>query len=178
MDKSRVKLIIVSAILLGILTTLWLVWSHKHSPDYTQKISSRDTGETAYSQPNKTPEKSEGDTNIILFGSYLILDNGSTQGQFDQIKKAFSMYSSKNLHDTYPSLTLVPSTFSASAGDMKSSLRLGDTNNMVTAEIKVWQVKYARLWIRDPSGKNGGGYDSGMLTVADDPPATSQSKTP
>jgi hypothetical protein len=164
-NKRNTKLLAVGVLLLIALLVIGTAL-HNRSPEYSHKIVSQDTGEVAYSQPNKTPEKNAGATNTVLFGSYLLLDNGATQAQFEQIKKAFTNYSSSKLAGTYDSLTIIPSTFTAKAGDMKASLRLGQTDKTVNTEIKIWQLKFAQIIVRDPSGQNGGNYDSGQLSAS------------
>jgi hypothetical protein len=142
---------------------LFFIFQYRHSPGYTTRITSKDTGESADVTPNVTPEKASSQNRIVLFGSYLILNNGATQAQYLKVQEGLSNYAQKNLAGKYTYLTLVPDSFKATPGQMDSKLRLGDTNNLVDIHVKIWGLKYVQVSIDDPGGKNGGHFDSGTL---------------
>lgn len=165
MNNQRKKFLALAGamILIGILFLLVLNISKKHDPGYTKTYVSKDTGESVSVQPNKTPESTADTSNIPLLGSYLLLDNGATQAQYSEIKKALTAYSKDKLNNKYLFLTLVPSSFKSDAGEISSDVRLGDSSNIVKIHIKLWQLTHVRVNVEDPSGKFGGNYDSGDL---------------
>lgn len=165
-QRSRYRLIVTILVGLGILLAIYLFIQHKRSPAYITQVTSRDTGETVDFQPNVTQEKQLGGGKVIIFGGYLLTNNGATQNQFQIIKDALNDYSEKNLRSQYKYLTFMPGSFVANGGNFKSKLRLGDSNNIVETTLKIWDLNYAQIKITDTSGRNGGNYDSGALTAS------------
>jgi len=160
-SRKNLLLIIAACLLVILGLALLAERSRRHSPSYAQTVTSPDTGETASFMPNKSPETDSAGSQIVLFGSYLLLDNGATQGQFDNLRSALTKYAASNLHGNYRYLTLLPDSFHGAGKNIQAKIRLGDSNTTVDAKIMLWELKYSEIII---DGAPGGHYDSGQMT--------------
>lgn len=167
MNQSMSKFLVASGIIAVILVITIIGWvSNRRSPTFLTGYESPDTGEVIQQLPNVTPEKAS--SGVILLGSYLLFDNGSTQAQFEKIREALGNYSRINLQNKYSSLTLLPTSFVAGGEVLKAKMRLGDSDNIVDFKARLWQLRFIQIEIKDPSGdKNGGDYNSGQLEIDD-----------
>lgn len=172
-DSTRKrKLLTISGLILLVLTivivgiTSIIERNKKADPSYTVKTVNKDTGEVLYSTPNRTPEKgSQKSSELIIFGSYLIRENGATQAQFSKVKDLLGEYSQKNLRNRYDSLTIIPEGFNANSGRLEGQMRLGDTSKLVQLTIDVTKLTYVQVVIKDTTGQNGSSYDSGQKVI-------------
>jgi hypothetical protein len=163
---SRRQILILALLaaitLIVILIILLAIHSHK-GPDYTKRLIDRDTGEVALITPNQQVEKAAGGNSLIIFGASVIYGGGATQFQYDEVKSSLNSYWNKNLGAKYQSLTLIPTSFKKTAGDLRGLLRLGQGNNKVNIEVKLSNLYNVQVKVLDSSGNNGGSFDSGVL---------------
>jgi hypothetical protein len=163
--KYRVPIIVLLFVLLIIGLTVYISRKDKQAPFYAQKIVDQCTGTVGTITPNQGPEKYNMSGSVFLSGSQPILDNGATQAQYQKVQETIAQYSKTKLNNRYQNIAIVPGTFKANAGVMTAKLCLGQRSNTVDMTIKLSQLIYVELIIDDPSGKNGGNYDSGQLTI-------------
>lgn len=164
------RFLILGLIGVGILVLaigLLLHSSNKKSAFYTQTVTDSCTGQTYTITPNQGPEKFNASNPSVLVGGAPILDSGATQAQYQKIQDALSQYLKVSLRGRYESLTVAPNTIEATSGSglITAKLCLGMSNNMVDMSIKLTNLQYVQVSIKDYSGKNGGDYDSGQLMV-------------
>lgn len=170
MDPVNKRIFGIVAILAVIVFVIFAIVSNRQKPSYTESVIDKDTGETLYTDPNKTPEQYGLNKEPILLGTSVLFDNGVTQAQFAKAREALNTYSSKNLHNKYPLLKILPAYVQANTGIITTKLRLGDTDQLVDISFKFANLETIQIIIDDPSGKQGGNYDSGTLVVTPDDP--------
>ena len=163
--KHWVLIIILLFILVIVSFTIYISHKNKHAPFYIQRVVNQCTGVVGTITPNQGPEKYNTPNGVFLSGSQPILDNGATQAQYEKVQEIIAQYSTAKLSNKYQNIAIVPGTFKANLGVMTAKLCLGQKSNTVDMTIKLSGLIYVEVVINDPSGKNGGDYDSGQLTV-------------
>lgn len=158
--RQLIILLVVIAALIGLIVVV-TIFSNRRSADYVKVTKDKDTGETIYTEPNKTPEKDQAGNSPFLLGTQPLLDNGMTQDQFIFCKTALLNYSSKNLGDKYDRLKILPDGLKSTGTETTAKLRLGDDGPTVNVVFKYSELRYAQVIITDPTGTNGGNFDSG-----------------
>ena len=159
--RQKILIIAMSVILL-IAGVVWLIeHSQKSSPDYTQTIVDRDTGEKASFQPNKSVESNAGGENVVIFGSTALINNGATEAQYMIVRDLLNQYSRQSLKSAFETVTIIPSSVKADSGDIKSQLRLGQSNTKLDLEVKLSNLYDVQVLVSDPTGKYPN-FDSGV----------------
>lgn len=161
--KIILLLLLVVLVCAGII--IYKEHNNKKSPFYTQKVVDQCTDATGTTTPNQGPEKYNSSGNVRLSNSRAILDNGATQAQYQKVQDIIGDYSKTKLDNKYQNLAIVPGTFKANHGVMTAKLCLGQKSNSVDLTIKLSQLVYVEVIIKDPLEKNGGDYDSGQVTI-------------
>lgn len=163
--KARVILFLLVIVLVIVGLIIYKERNDKKSAFYTQKIVDQCTGQTGTVTPNQGPEKYNVPSTVLLSNSQAILDNGATQAQYQKVQEIIGDYSKTKLNNKYQNLAIVPGTFKTNQGVMTAKLCLGQKSNSVDMTIKLSELIYVEVIIKDPTGKNGGDYDSGKQTV-------------
>ena len=164
-QKSKLALIALGAVLILIAGGVYIAYRERSSPLYMKRVVDPCTGAVGTIAPNQGPEKYSTPTTTPLAGGQPILDNGATSAQYAKVQQAIGQYSKMNLANKYNELAIIPGSFKAKFGQMTAKLCLGDKSRTVNLTIKLSDLKYVEVIVSDPSGKNGGDYNSGRLTV-------------
>lgn len=167
MNKYPKSVLVFGGVLaISILVGIGVVITRYYTaPERVNKRTDQDTGQTLYEEPNKTPEVGS-QQEIIILGTPILFDNGVTQAQFKIIETNLINYT-KSYYDTrYEIIKILPDTFKNEASSMTFSVKLGESQNLYTAEVKLPNIYSIQILMSDTSGANK--FDSGVITTEDD----------
>jgi hypothetical protein len=172
-DRSRIVLIVIGVIFIVIPIIGFIIYSlffadTSRQQGTVEKYVDQDTGEVVESYSDLYGEQEEG-AGVILLGLEP-LANDMFYVQFNFIRDELGTYSTEKLGGRFSPIVVLPTGYSHEGrGNISGSLRLGEGDeNIVPFEILALENGTTRLIVRDPDGKYGGEYDSGIkVFVAD-----------
>lgn len=149
--NNRTKLLVI----FGILTVglvIFVLISRQNSPSRTVTHVDSDTGEVLINEPNKTPEQFNTTEEILLLGAPELMNRGLTQGQFDLFRENTIKYVHQNFNQ-YDRVKILPDELSGLGNEINGKLRLGESDNLLTFSLKVYDLKFIEINIHDSSNK-------------------------
>lgn len=141
-------------------------------------LTDRDTGESRDLNPSTqqdTGGAAEDTGEAVVFGLEDLSKNiresgdGTTGGYFSSIRKAIWEFSSSRLEDKFVSLTVRPQDTVVKGSEISSTLRVGQTDEMLPIHIAVSNNKDAAVITINKDGSQHGGtfvYVSGIETTS------------
>lgn len=158
-------LLIGAAVVLALVAILFTVQQRK-SPGYVKIIRDKDTGETIYDEPNKTPESAlTGSKEVLVLGGEALLEAGMTQQQFTLTRDALVKYGSETLKKKYSVLKILPTGFQSSQNNISANLKLGESDKVVRLTVKYYDLYYVEVTIKDPAGDSTYNFDSNQVDI-------------
>lgn len=127
-----------------------------------------DTGESAIlDDPNLSNQEVEN-KGVVVFGLEELASRGVLRVQLIFIKDKIAEYANLKLGGVFESVTIRPQDLKEKDGVYTSSLRLGQTDELVPITITADFSGKTRVVITDPQNKHGGTYDSGIKVFTAD----------
>lgn len=166
MSRQRLWLFIGLGIGVFLIVGLFIYLGVRSSSQGDGVITDRDTGESRELDPTSQQETGAAAVDeevIIVFGledlSTAIRDggDGTTGKYFSSIRKAIWAYSSERLTEDFSSVTLRPQDTVVTGREITSTLRLGQTDQLVPIKIVVSDNKKAAVVTINEAGTQYGG---------------------
>lgn len=171
--RTAVILVAVAFIILVIMMIVFAILSNRdksqaYLEDAVTITVDRDTGESAVlDDPNLSDQATE-DKGVVIFGLEELAVKGVLRVQLVYIKEKIAEYASSRLKGAFESVTVRPQDLKEKDGVFTSSLRLGQTDELVPIVITADFSGRTRVVINDPQNKYGGTYDSGVKVFTAD----------
>jgi len=173
MTKKRI-VIILSIIAFGTLILISIYYAtHKEDPsqaylkDAVQITHDIDTGELITVDPNLTSQ-TEGTRTVAILGVNKLVEENVLQEQISFVKDKLNEFSKQRLQNKYDTITIRPEGLVNNDDVITTTIRLGQSEEILPITITASRFGPTRIVIEDPSNKYGGQYDSGEVVFGAD----------
>ena len=175
MNKKRIAIIVVIVIIfigLGIWGIIKGVSDkndkkNAYLKSAVQLTVDKDTGDQITVDPNLGPQTEETQP-VTILGLEALINAGALDEQINFFKDQLNTFSSNRLHNKYTTITIRPQDLVTNDGVTTTSIRLGQTDDILPVTITAKNTGETQIIITDPSNKFGGTFDSGLTVFGAD----------
>lgn len=171
-QRKLILIIAMFVIALGIIVSVIAFFSQQPKPTgaYLETaapiVRDEDTGELVTFDPN-TIEPSE-QREVIVLGLETLYSYNFFELQVLTVRDFLVGFATERLDGKYETITLRPQDIAVSEGEIRTSLRLGQTGTILPIVIYYNDTGLVRVVIEDPDTLVGGVYDSGETILKAD----------
>ena len=168
MTKKRIIIIVSVILLVGIIAIAVYYSSHKEDPtqaylkDAVKITHDIDTGELVTEDPNLA-NQTEDNRTIVILGIDKLVEENVLQEQINFVKDKLNEFSKQRLKNAYSTITIRPEGLVNNDDVITTTIRLGQSNEILPITITASRFGSTRIVIQDPDNKHGGQYDSGEV---------------
>lgn len=174
MSRKRIAIVIVSVLaVIVIIAVIIKIATPQDDPKdaylkkAVQTTIDKDTGEQITKDPNLGPQSDETRA-VTILGLEPVVQAGALGEQIDFIKDAINRFAKENLNNKYSTITVRPQNLVASDGVITTSIRLGQSDEILPITITAKNTGETQVVISDPSNKYGGSFDSDLTVFGAD----------
>lgn len=171
MDRRKIAVILAGSVLVVIVIVAIIINALNPTEDpkqaylksAVQTTIDKDTGAQIINDPNLGGQSEEARA-VIVLGMEEIIRTGALSEQTDLIKDSINVFSDTRLKNKYSTITIRPQGLVTSDGVTTTTIRLGQSDEILPIIITAKNTGETQIIIEDPSNKYGGRFDS-ELTV-------------
>lgn len=170
MQLSRKQIIIIGVIIFIVVpVTAYIIFlvvnKEKPEEEYLKTavsiVRDKDTGQIIEeANPNLTPQTSET-RSVTIIGAEALVQQKILTTQLNVIKDSIADYAKTKLDGKFKTVTIRSEGLVNNAGVITTTLRLGQSDEIVPMTVTALDTGETRVVIEDPTNIRGGTYDSG-----------------
>ena len=167
--KTRRILFAVGLVALVVLVILFHIYEVHRSPTYYKTSVNKDTGQTVVTDPNQGPEMYDSQY-VTILGTDKFISAGMTEDQLNLTNSLVTNYINHQLKRAYTQVAFLNDGFSFNGSDIKSQMRLGNSNLLLSVDITYASFSEIEIKITSSFNSSTYNYDSGHQLVASPTP--------
>ncbi|MDB5160605.1 MAG: hypothetical protein JWO99_868 [Candidatus Saccharibacteria bacterium] len=175
MNRRRVVIAVAIVVLIIILIVLAIVKAVSVKNDQkeaylksaVQLTVDKDTGDQITVDPNLGNQTVETQP-VTVLGLEAIINAGALDEQINFVKDQLNTFSAARLNNKYATITVRPQGLTTADGVTSTTIRLGQSDDILPITITAKNTGETQVVITDPSNKFGGTFDSGLTIMGAD----------